>query len=84
MITNVEVEKNTNENTASLIRRFTKRVQGSGILPRMRKIRYRKRTASKYTTKKGKLTALKKREAYEELVKLGKAPERQERRRFRR
>lgn len=79
--TNVRVEKNSNENTASLIRRFTKRVQGSGILRRVRGIRYRNRAPSTYLTKKRKLTSLKKKEEREELIKLGKMPETPVRRR---
>lgn len=76
MITNIEVQKNPNENTTSLIRRFTKRVQGSGILPRMRELRYRKRMMSKQTQKKRRLIRLKRKEQYEELLKLGKIAER--------
>lgn len=76
MNTNIEVQKNPNENTTSLIRRFTKRMQGAGILPRLRDIRYYKRTKSKQTQKKRRLIRLKRKEQYEELVKLGKIAER--------
>ena len=72
---NVEVEKTQNENSIGLIRRFTKRVQGSGVLPRVRSIRYFKRTPSKTFRKKRALKSIGKREALEELIKLGKAPE---------
>ena len=44
----VEVKKKDGESTESLIRRFTKRVQSSGVLLRAKKGRY-------YTTKKSKL-----------------------------
>jgi len=70
--TNVRVEKNPNENTTSLIRRFTKRVQGAGILRRVRGMRYRDREPSTFLVKKRKLTSLKKRAEREELIKLGK------------
>jgi len=76
MTVNIEVQKNPNENTTSLIRRFTKRMQGSGILPRLREIRYHKRIKSKQTQKKRKLIRLKRKETYEELLKLGKIAER--------
>ena len=33
---NVEVVKGPNENNLSVLRRFSKRVQGSGVLPRVR------------------------------------------------
>jgi len=79
MTINVEVEKHGNENTTSLVRRFTKRVRESGILTRVRRIRYHKRSPSKFLKKKGTLKALAKKEHYAELIKLGKIPEQRER-----
>lgn len=72
---NVQVDKNGSENSISLIRRFTKRVQGSGILPRVRSIRYHSRTLSKLLRKKKTLKSLGKRAKYQELIKLGKITE---------
>lgn len=72
---NVEVTKNSNENNASIIRRFTKRVQGSGVLPRVRGLRYASRVLSHYKTKMKTLKTLKKKEEIAKLVKLGKMPE---------
>ncbi len=72
---NVEVTRNQSETTASLVRRFTKRVQGAGILPRVRGKRYNKRTLSKAVRRKGALKTLASRERYTELVKLGKIQE---------
>jgi ribosomal protein S21 len=72
---NVEVTKNNNENALGILRRFTKRVQGSGVLPRVRSIRYETRTLSAYKTKMKTLTSLKKRANIAELIKLGKMPE---------
>ncbi len=69
---NIQVEKNSNENNLSLLRRFTKRVQGSGILNRVRGIRYYERTKSTYTTKKIALKKLRSREANDLGIKLGK------------
>lgn len=71
---NIEVEKNNNENNLSLLRRFTKRVQGSGILPRVRSIRYKSRKLSAYKTKMKTLKSIKRRKEIEELIKLGKFP----------
>jgi len=71
---NVEVEKNNNENNLSLLRRFTKRVQGAGILPRVRSIRYETRKLSAYKTKMKTLKAIKRRKEVENLIKLGKMP----------
>lgn len=72
---NVAVDKNSNENNTGILRRFTKRVQESGVLRRVRGIRYKDRNKSKYVTKKKTLKSLKKRETLAELIKLGKATE---------
>lgn len=69
---NVAVDKNSNENNTSVIRRFTKRVQESGVLRRVRSIRYTERAKSDYVKKKNTLKVLKKRAKVEEYLKLGK------------
>jgi hypothetical protein len=69
---NVEVTKKPNENNISLIKRFTRGVQESGVLPRVRGIRYASRTKSKYVKKKEALVKLDRRTTREELIKLGK------------
>lgn len=69
---NIEVEKNNNENNLSLLRRFTKRVQGAGILPRVRSIRYKARKLSVYKTKMKTLKSIKRKKEVEELIKMGK------------
>ena len=81
MATNVQVEKNNNESSANVIRRFTKRVQGAGIVPKVRGGRYFSRTKSKNVQRTAKLLKLDKREKYETLVKLGKIQEFRGRRR---
>jgi DNA-directed RNA polymerase subunit F len=72
---NVEVVKVGNENNVNLIRRFTKKVQSSGILPRVRELRYSTRKKSEYVKKKKTLKVLKRREEVNELLKLGKMTE---------
>jgi DNA-directed RNA polymerase subunit F len=72
---NAEVSKTGNENNVNLIRRFTKRVQGSGVLPRIRSIRYSSRKLSEYVKKKKTLKTLKRREEVNELIKMGKMVE---------
>jgi ribosomal protein S21 len=72
---NVAVDKNANENNTSLIRRFTKRVQESGVLRRVRGIRYTERAKSDYVKKKNTLKILKKKAKIEEYLKLGKPVE---------
>lgn len=81
MATNVEVKKNNQESTANLIRRFTKRVQGSGIINRLRKERYFKRAKSETVNRLSKLKRLENRANYEKLLKLGKIQEKPSRRR---
>lgn len=81
MATNVEVQKNNNESSANVIRRFTKRVQGAGIVPKVRGGRYFTRIKSRNVQRTAKLKKLEKREVYEKLVKLGKIQEFRGRRR---
>lgn len=80
MATNVQVEKNNTESSANVIRRFTKRMQGSGIIPRLRKNRYYARTKSENVRKTGRLKKLTKKANYERQLKLGKIQERSGRR----
>ena len=71
----VEVEKTGNESTLALLRRFSKRVQGAGILPRVRGRRYKARKESRLKRKNSALKMMEKRIAFERLAKLGKLPE---------
>lgn len=75
MATNVQVEKNNNESSANVIRRFTKRVQGAGIIPKVRGGRYFSRNKSGNVKRTAKLKKLEKKETYDKLVKLGKIQE---------
>jgi len=72
MAINVEVSKNGTENNLSLLRRFTKRVQGAGVLPRLRGKRYASRKASDYVRKKKTLKKLARQAEVKELIKMGK------------
>lgn len=72
MATNIEVVRNGTENPLGLLRRFTKRVQNSGILPRVRGIRYHARTLSHYKNKMKTLEGIARREERTELIKQGK------------
>lgn len=71
----IEVKKNSNESSVNLIRRFTKRVQGAGIIRRVRSIRWASRTQSPFKAKKSALVKLARRKEYEHLKKMGKLPE---------
>ena len=72
MATNVEVVRSGTENPLGLLRRFTKRVQGAGILPRVRGLRYHERTLSHYKNKMKTLESIARREERAEQIKLGK------------
>lgn len=75
----VEVKKGKNENSSALIRRFSRRVQGTGLIRLMRKRRTYTRNLSKNVEHKRALVTLKRRAEYEELLKLGKIEPRTER-----
>lgn len=69
---NVEVTKTANENNTGIIRRFTKKVQGSGVLPKVRSLRYAERELSFYKNKKNTLKNLKRKAEILNLIKMGK------------
>ena len=71
MAVNVSVEKHGTENSMSLIRRFTKRVQGAGIVRRVKGNRYRLRAQSKGKRKVSALTRVTKRAKALEQEKMG-------------
>lgn len=73
-MTNVIVEKNANESASSVLRRFTKRMQESGVLNRVRSLRYNERDLSKYKRKMATLESLGRKAELEKLAKLGKLP----------
>lgn len=75
MAINVEVTKNNNENGASVLRRFMKKVRGAGFLQEVRDRRYYSRKPSALRRKNSKIVVLGRKAAYEEAVKLGKVSE---------
>ncbi|MFA5744792.1 MAG: hypothetical protein WC887_01100 [Candidatus Paceibacterota bacterium] len=70
--TRVEVKVGKNESSTALIRRFTRRAQGLGLVRAVRANRYWIRTKSKNVGHKRALINKVRRENYNELVKLGK------------
>ena len=72
MAINVAVEKTQAESTANLVRRFTKRMQGAGIVQKIRGTRYFKRDKSENVHRHSKLLRLARQKNYETLLKLGK------------
>lgn len=76
MTVNAEIVKNEGENDLSMIRRFSRRVQGSGIIQKVRSRRYFTRVKSHIVRRAHTLKVIKRREEVAELIKLGKMPER--------
>ena len=72
---NVEVVKGPNENNLSVLRRFQKRVQGAGILMKVRTKRYSERVKSENVKRAKTLAYLKRKDEMSELMKLGKVNE---------
>lgn len=68
----IEVKKNPNENNASVLRRFTRKIQESGIIYKVKNNRYNEREESKVKVKAATLKRINKRKANEKLRKLGK------------
>lgn len=72
---NVEVTKTGSESALATIRKFSRKVQGTGLVKTVRKRRYFARDASKIVKKKRALKMLKRRAEYRQLVKEGKIEE---------
>ena len=72
MAINVEVTKNDTENNLAVLRRFTKKVQGSGVLPRLRSKRYSSRNISEYVKKKKALKRIGRQTEIALALKMGK------------
>ena len=70
--TRVEVKRGKNESSASLIRRFSRRAQGLGLVREMRKRRYYERQKSKNVDHRRAMVKSARREDFNEKVKLGK------------
>lgn len=70
--TRVEVRRGKNEGSAALIRRFTRRAQGLGLVREVRDRRYWERPESRNVGHKRALVSKARRDSYNELVKLGK------------
>lgn len=71
----VEVRKKENENSESMLRRFTRKWQESGVGVRTRKRRFYEKEATKRERKIRALYRVTKKKEYEKLYKLGKLEE---------
>lgn len=70
----VEVKRKDNESFESLLRRFNRKIQQSGVLIRARRIRFFSPAKSKNILREDALRRAANREKREELKKLGKLP----------
>ena len=68
----IEVRKNPNENNSSILRRFSRRIQESGIIRKVKGARYNLRKESKLKAKNSALKRMTRRKEVELLKKLGK------------
>jgi len=68
----LKIKKEPRETPQSLVRRFSKRIQQSGILLEARKGIFRKRPKSRQAKKKAALRREELKKEYEKLKKLGK------------
>jgi ribosomal protein S21 len=68
----IQVSKNPNENNASVLRRFSRKVQESGIIHKVKGNRYNERKESKLKVKKSALKRMARRKEIETLKKMGK------------
>ncbi len=68
----IEVKRGANESSASVLRRFTKRMSGAGIVKKVKAEKYAERAKSALKTKREALKRITKSEEYNRLRKLGK------------
>lgn len=70
-----EIQKMGNENALSMLRKFSRRVQGTGLVRRIRNDRYHARPMSKAVKKKRAIKRIAKGQAIKQLIKDGKRAE---------
>ena len=68
----IQVKKNPNENNSSILRRFSRRIQESGIIRKVKSARYNIRKESKLKVKKSALRRIARKKEIEKLKKLGR------------
>ena len=68
----IQVKNNPNENNSSILRRFSRRIQESGIIRKVKGTRYNIRKESKLKVKKSALRRMARKKEIEKLKKLGR------------
>ncbi len=69
---NVEITQNNNENSMSTIRRFSRKMIESGVIPKVKSKRYAVRKPNELAQKNSALKKIARRKEVERLKKLGK------------
>ncbi|MDD9867724.1 MAG: hypothetical protein OXU73_00050 [Candidatus Campbellbacteria bacterium] len=69
---NIQIKRKNNEQTSSMLRRFSQRTRAAKIIPRARKSRFSMRLQSLSVRRKGKLRYIRKKDMLNNLYRLGK------------
>ena len=72
MAINVKVLKSDKVDSATLLKRFQKKMQETGVVPKVKSRKFASRSLSKLKLKKDKLVKLESAKKYENLRKMGK------------
>jgi len=80
MLNHIIVSSSIAENSANLVKRFTKSVRNSSIIMTIKGRRYFQRNTSSFKNKKHALRKLQNIKKYEHLIKMGKVTPREARR----
>ena len=73
---NVTVTSNGKENSMGLLKKFSQKMRSSGVVPRLKSLRYNERDFSVFKKKKEKIRKIDKLAITERNLKLGKKPTR--------
>ncbi|MDQ5883141.1 MAG: hypothetical protein QG654_53 [Patescibacteria group bacterium] len=68
----IQVAKKSGENSASLMRRFSRKAKDSGLVRKVRSLRYSERKLSEFVLKKNALKRIGRQVEREHLQKMGK------------
>ncbi len=72
MTQNIRITKKDGKNSVTLLRKFTQKVRNSGLVPKVKALRYHARKASPFKTKSEALRKIEKTKIIERERKLGK------------
>lgn len=75
MTKNVVVSAGDKDNAMGLLKKFTQKMRSSGVVQRVKSIRYNERDLSAFKNKSEKMRKMEKLDKKERAIKLGKKPE---------